>query len=157
MKRPHNTITSIYIEADVLEAHVRHMYEKYRQIEENEVRVDVQNCDGADVIIAAYGTCARVTKNVIKDAAKLGIKVGLIRPVTLWPFPKAAFEKYALTPKGFLTVEMSMGQMVEDVKLAVNGKNDVYFYGRTGGNVPAQKDILAEVVKIARGEGGEKR
>ena len=154
MKRPHNTITSIYIEADVLEAHVNHMYEKYREIERTEARVECFNCDDADVIIAAYGTCARVTRNVIKDAAKLGVKVGLIRPITLWPFPKAAFEKYAEVPKGFLTVEMSMGQMVEDVKLALNGRNHVSFYGRTGGNVPGQKDILGEVLKIARGEGG---
>ncbi len=158
MKREHNTITSIYIDPDVLEAHVNHMYEKYKVIEATEARVDVQNCDGADVIVAAYGTCARVTKNVIKDAAKLGIKVGLIRPITLWPFPKQAFEKYATTPKGFLTVEMSMGQMIEDVRLALNGKNTVEFYGRTGGNVPAQKAILEKVIKIARGEnngGGE--
>ena len=157
MKRPHNTITSIYIEADVLEAHVNHMYEKYREIERSETRVECFNCDGADVIIAAYGTCARVTRNVIKDAAKLGVKVGLIRPITLWPFPKAAFEKYAEVPKGFLTVEMSMGQMVEDVKLALNGRNSVAFYGRTGGNVPGQKDILNEVLKIARGEGGAEK
>ena len=157
MKRPHNTITSIYIEADVLEAHVNHMYEKYREIERSETRVECFNCDGADVIIAAYGTCARVTRNVIKDAAKLGVKVGLIRPITLWPFPKAAFEKYAEVPKGFLTVEMSMGQMVEDVKLALNGRNSVAFYGRTGGNVPGQKDILSEVLKIARGEGGAEK
>ncbi len=157
MKRPHNTITSIYIEADVLEAHVNHMYEKYREIERTEARVECFNCDGADVIIAAYGTCARVTRNVIKDAAKLGVKVGLIRPITLWPFPKAAFEKYAEVPKGFLTVEMSMGQMVEDVKLALNGRNHVSFYGRTGGNVPGQKDILNEVLKIARGEGGAEK
>jgi 2-oxoglutarate ferredoxin oxidoreductase subunit alpha len=157
MKRPHNTITSIYIEADVLEAHVNHMYEKYREIERTEARVECFNCDGADVIIAAYGTCARVTRNVIKDAAKLGVKVGLIRPITLWPFPKAAFEKYAEVPKGFLTVEMSMGQMVEDVKLALNGRNHVSFYGRTGGNVPGQKDILGEVLKIARGEGGAEK
>ena len=157
MKRPHNTITSIYIEADVLEAHVNHMYEKYREIERSETRVECFNCDGADVIIAAYGTCARVTRNVIKDAAKLGVKVGLIRPITLWPFPKAAFEKYAEVPKGFLTVEMSMGQMVEDVKLALNGRNHVSFYGRTGGNVPGQKDILGEVLKIARGEGGAEK
>lgn len=150
MKRDHNTITSIYIEADVLEAHVNKLYAKYKAIEEKETRVEVYNCDDADVIIAAYGTCARVVRNVIKDAAKLGIKVGLIRPITLWPFPKAAFEKYATVPKGFLTVEMSMGQMVEDVRLAVNGKNQVSFYGRTGGNVPAQKDILQEVLKIAK-------
>ncbi len=151
MKRDHNVITSIYIEADVLEAHVDKLYAKYKAIEENETRVEVYNCDDADVIVTAYGTCARVVRNVIKDAAKMGIKVGLIRPITLWPFPTAAFEQYASVPKGFLCVEMSKGQMIEDVRLALNGKNTVSFYGRTGGNVPAQKDILEEVLKIARG------
>ena len=151
MKRDHNVITSIYIEADVLEAHVEKLFAKYKAIEENETRVEVYNCDDADVIVTAYGTCARVVRNVIKDAARMGIKVGLIRPITLWPFPTAAFEQYASVPKGFLCVEMSKGQMIEDVRLALNGKNSVSFYGRTGGNVPAQKDILEEVLKIARG------
>lgn len=151
MKRDHNVITSIYIEADVLEAHVNKLFAKYKAIEEAETRVEVYNCDDADVIVTAYGTCARVVRNVIKDAAKLGVKVGLIRPITLWPFPTAAFEQYASVPKGFLCVEMSKGQMVEDVRLALNGKNTVAFHGRTGGNVPAQKDILEEVLKIAKG------
>lgn len=150
LKRDHNVITSIYIEADVLEAHVNKLYAKYKAIEENEARVEIFNCDDADVIVTAYGTCARVVRNVIKDAAKLGVKVGLIRPITLWPFPVEAFDRYATVPKGFLSVEMSMGQMVEDVRLALNGRNTVSFYGRTGGNVPAQKDILEEVLKIAR-------
>ena len=109
----------------------------------------IESIENADVIVSAYGTVARIVKNVIKDAAKEGIKVGLIRPITLWPFPVKSFEKYAETPKGFLTVEMSAGQMVEDVRLAVNGRNTVDFYGRTGGNVPAQSDILQKVREIA--------
>ncbi len=149
MEREHNVITSIYIEADVLEAHNNKLQAKYRAIESNETMVEEFNCDGADVIVTAYGTVARIVKNVIKDAAKEGIKVGLIRPITLWPFPSASFEKYAETPKGFLCVEMSAGQMVEDVKLAINGKNTVDFHGRTGGNVPSQKDILDIVREIA--------
>ncbi len=149
MKREHNVITSIYIEADVLEAHNNRLQEKYRSIQKNETMVEEYNCEGADVIVTAYGTVARIVKNVIKDAASEGIKVGLIRPVTLWPFPSASFVKYADTPKGFLTVEMSAGQMVEDVRLAVNGRNSVEFYGRTGGNVPEQKVILQKVRDIA--------
>ena len=149
MEREHNVITSIYIEADVLEAHNNKLQAKYRAIEANETMVEEFNCEGADVIVTAYGTVARIVKNVIKDAAKEGIKVGLIRPITLWPFPKASFEKYAETPKGFLCVEMSAGQMVEDVRLAINGKNSVDFHGRTGGNVPSQKDIMAIVREIA--------
>ena len=152
MKRKHNTITSIYIDPNVLEEHNRKLQAKYRKVEENETRVEVFNCDGADVIVTAYGTVSRIVKNVIKDAEKEGIKVGLIRPITLWPFPSATYEKYAETPKGFLTVEMSAGQMIEDVKLALNGKNKVYFHGRTGGNVPTQKDILQIVRDIAAGK-----
>ncbi len=149
MEREHNVITSIYIEADDLEAHNNRLQAKYREIEKAQVRAEIYNCDNADVIVAAYGTVARIVKNVIQDAAKEGIRVGLIRPITLWPFPKEAFERYAEVPKGFLTVEMSAGQMIEDVKLAVNGKNTVDFHGRTGGNVPAPKDILDKVREIA--------
>jgi len=151
MKREHNVVTSIYIDPNDLEAHNNKLQAKYRKITKNETKVEVYNCDGADVIIAAYGTIARIVKNVIKDAAKEGIKVGLIRPITLWPFPDEAFQKYAKVPKGFLTVEMSAGQMIQDVKLAINGQNTVAFHGRTGGNVPEQKDILAEIRKIAGG------
>ncbi len=151
MEREHNIITSIYIEADTLEAHNNKLQAKYREIEAKETLVEEFNCDNADVIVTAYGTVARIVKNVIKDAEKEGIKVGLIRPITLWPFPKASFEKYATTPKGFLCVEMSAGQMVEDVRLAINGKNTVDFYGRTGGNVPLPDEIMEVIRRIAKG------
>jgi 2-oxoglutarate ferredoxin oxidoreductase subunit alpha len=150
MKREHNYITSIYIDPDELEAHNNKLQAKYRDVEANHTMVETYNCDGADVIVTAYGTVARIVKNVIKEAAKEGIKVGLIRPITLWPFPAAAFRQYADTPKGFLCVEMSTGQMLEDVRLALNGKNTVEFHGRTGGHVPDQKDILDLVRKIAK-------
>jgi 2-oxoglutarate ferredoxin oxidoreductase subunit alpha len=148
MEREHNVVTSIYIEPEVLEAHNNKLQAKYREIEKNEVRVESYNCEGADVIVAAYGSVARIVKNVIKDAAKEGIKVGLIRPITLWPFPVAEFDKYANVPKAFLTVEMSAGQMVEDVRLAVNGRKEVFFHGRTGGMVPTQKEILEKIKQI---------
>jgi 2-oxoglutarate ferredoxin oxidoreductase subunit alpha len=148
MKRDHNIVTSIYIKAEDLEAHNIKLQNKYRLIEKNEVRVEVYNCDGADIIITAFGTVARIVKNVIKTAAKEGIKVGLIRPITLWPFPVEAFEKYAAVPKSFLSVEMNAGQMVEDVRLAVNGKNKVEFLGRLGGMVPTQKEILDKVKEL---------
>ncbi len=148
MKREHNVITSIYIDPEVLEAHNRKLQEKYRLIEENEVRVEEYNCENADVIVVAFGTVARIVKNVIKTAEKEGIKVGLIRPVTLWPFPVKTFEKYATVPKAFLTVEMNAGQMLEDVKLAVNGKNKVDFLGRMGGMVPTQKEILDKIKEL---------
>lgn len=150
MKRDHNIITSIYIDPEVLEKHNLKLQEKYRKIAENETRVEAYNCDGADVIVAAYGTVARIIKNVIKTAEKEGIKVGLIRAITLWPFPAAAFEKYAEVPQAFLTVEMSSGQMVEDVRLAVNGKRPVHFLGRMGGMIPTQKEILEKIREILK-------
>lgn len=148
MQRESNDITSIYIQPEVLEKHNQKLQAKYRQIEQNEVRVETYNCENADIIVTAYGTVARIIKNVIKMAEKEGIKVGLIRPITLYPFPNAAFEKYAETPKAFLSVELSSGQMVEDVRLAVNGKCPVHFYGRMGGMVPSQQEILDEIKKI---------
>lgn len=150
MKREQNIITSIYIDPEVLERHNLKLQEKYRLIEQNEVRVDVSNCDGADVIVAAYGITARIVKNVIKMAKNEGIKVGLIRPITLWPFPVKTFEEYAGVPKAFLTVELSAGQMIEDVRLALNGKKPVYFHGRMGGMLPTQQEILDKIKEILK-------
>jgi 2-oxoglutarate ferredoxin oxidoreductase subunit alpha len=111
------------------------------------------NCDSHnDLILVAYGTTSRICKNVIKMAEKEGLKLGLIRPITLWPFPVEAFEQMMnKTEHGFLAVEMSNGQMVEDVRLAVNGKQPVEFYGRSGGMVPDPSDILDVVNSIVRG------
>ena len=150
MGREHNTITSIYIEPEVLEKFNQKLQTKYALISKNEVRVETYNCEDADVIIAAYGTVARIVKNVIKIAEKEGIKVGLIRPITLWPFPDQAFKKYADKVKAFLSVELSAGQMVEDVRLAVNGKKPVYFHGRMGGMIPTQKEILEKIKDILK-------
>ena len=148
MEREQNIITSIYIDPEVLENHNLKLQRKYKTIEENEKRVEIFNCEGADIIITAFGTVARIIKNVIKMAEKESIKVGLIRPITLWPFPNEAFEKYATVPKAFLSVELNAGQMVEDVRLAVNGKNEVFFYGRMGGMLPTQREILDKVKEI---------
>ena len=150
----HNTITSIYIDPDDLEAKNRELQAKYREIEEKEVMVETMNIEDAEVVITAYGTCSRICKNVIRQAAELGIKVGMVRPITLWPFPTKEIAKVADMPsvKGFLDVELSSGQMIEDVRLAVNGKKPVYFHGRMGGNLPTQKEILDEIVKIHKGE-----
>ncbi len=150
MQRESNDVTSIYINPEVLEKHNLKLQAKYRQIEQNEVRYEAYNCENADIIVTAYGTIARIIKNVIKSAEQEGIKVGLIRPITLWPFPTAAFEQYAETPKAFLSVELSAGQMVEDVRLAVNGKRPVHFYGRMGGMVPSQKEILNKIKEILK-------
>ncbi len=148
LKREHNTIQSIYIQPEVLEEHNKKLQAKYKLIEENEVRVESYNCGNADIIVTAFGTTARIVNNVIKMAKKEGINVGLIRPISLWPFPVKEFEKYAEVPKAFLSVELNAGQMVEDVRLAVNGKRPVYFYGRMGGMIPTQQEILDQIKQI---------
>ncbi|MHB1453706.1 MAG: 3-methyl-2-oxobutanoate dehydrogenase subunit VorB [Saccharofermentanales bacterium] len=144
----HHTITSIYIQPEILEALNNRLQSKYRVIERDEVRVEVMNCEDAEIIITAFGTCARIAKNVIKDAAKLGIKVGLIRPITLWPFPVEAIAAAAQqsSVKFFFDLELNAGQMVEDVRLAVDGCRPVHFYGRTGGMMPSQQEVLDQIL-----------
>ena len=149
----HNTVTSIYIDPDDLEAKNNELSAKYKYIEENEVRYEEIGTDDAEVVLIAYSTCSRICKNVIKQAAEMGIKVGMIRPITLWPFPSKVISEVAdkANVKAFLDVELSQGQMVEDVKLAVLGKKPVHFFGRNGGNLPSQKEILDEIIKIREG------
>lgn len=147
--RPRNIINSLYIDPKELEDVVNKIYNKYEIIEEKEVRFEEYNAEQADIIVAAYGTTARIIKGII-DRGDIGIKIGLIRPITVWPFPYLPFVKYADKNhvKAFLSVEMSKGQMVEDVKIGVNGKKPVYFYGRTGGMVPTPNDIVKEIKRI---------
>ncbi len=154
MKREHNVITSIYIDPEVLEAHNNKLQAKYKKIIKNETRVEECNTENADIIVTAYGTVARIIKNVIKEAANAKIKVGLIRPISLWPFPDEAFIRNAEHTKAFLSVELSAGQMVEDVRLAVNGRKPVYFYGRTGGMIPTEKEVLDKIKDILEKQGG---
>ena len=152
-RKEHNTITSIYIDPDVLEAKNIELQEKYKVIEENEVRYEAYGLEDAEIVITAFSTCSRISKNVIRQAAEMGIKVGMIRPITLWPFPsKIINETAALSNvKAFLDVELNAGQMIEDVRLAVNGQKPVYFHGRMGGNLPTQKEILDKIVEIHKG------
>jgi len=147
MKREHNTITSIYIDPDTLEAHNLKLQAKYREIEKNEVSVEEYNCENADIIVTAYGSVSRIVKNVIAMAEKEGIKVGLVRPKTLWPFPYESVNKAAAqdSVKGVLCTELSAGQMLDDVKIAVNGLKPIEFHGRLGGNLPTQQEILDKI------------
>ncbi|MBQ7033488.1 MAG: 3-methyl-2-oxobutanoate dehydrogenase subunit VorB [Clostridia bacterium] len=151
-KRERNIINSLYIEAADLEKLVLERYERYKEVEKNEVKWEEYMTEDAEYIIAAYGTIARVAKTAVHALREEGIKAGLIRPITLWPFPSAAFANAAETVKGFLSVEMSMGQMVEDVRLAVNGKKPVEFFGRTGGIVPTPDEICDAVRKMKEGK-----
>ena len=152
MKRERNIINSLFMAPEELEDLIRERQKRYDIIERDEVMVEEINVDGADIVVTAYGTIARVVKNAKIIAEQQGIKVGIIRPITLWPFPKQAFAKATASKKPVLCVEMSMGQMVEDVRLAVNGAVPVHFYGRTGGVVPAPEDIAAEIKKITGGD-----
>ncbi|HHT50354.1 MAG TPA: 3-methyl-2-oxobutanoate dehydrogenase subunit VorB [Eubacteriaceae bacterium] len=146
-------INSLYIEAEACEQMNLKLQAKYREIQKNEIKFETFGTEGAEIILSAYGITSRVTKNAIKILEKEGIKAGMVRPITLWPFPYKEFEKAAEidSVKAFLSIEMSMGQMVEDVRLGVNGKKPVYFYGRAGGVVPEPLEIVEEVKKILGG------
>jgi 2-oxoglutarate ferredoxin oxidoreductase subunit alpha len=146
-----NIVNSLYLDPQELEDHNIKLQKKYDEITKNEIRYDTYNCDDADIILVAYGTTARIVQDVIPMAAEQGIKLGLIKPITLWPFPYDVFKEYSDSAKAFLSVEMSMGQMVEDVKLAVNGKKPVHFYGRSGGMIPTPEGILGKVNEILGG------
>lgn len=152
-RREHNVINSLFLDPEECEKHNFKLKAKYDEIEKHEVRYEMYNCDSdCQLILVAYGTTARVCKNAIKMADKEGMKIGLLRPITLWPFPNEAFEKVVdKTRYGFLSVEMSMGQMVEDVRLAVNGRKPVNFYGRSGGMVPSPGEIVDRAKQIISG------
>ena len=150
MERNHNIVTSLFLNPDELEALVVERYERYKVVEENEVMYEEYMMDDAEICIAAFGIAARIAKNAINEARKQGIKVGLIRPITLWPFPTAPFKKAAEQVKEIISVELSMGQMIEDVKLASECKVPVTLYSRTGGMIPSPEQVL-EAIKKANG------
>ena len=150
MEREHNIVTSLFLNPDELEALVVERYDRYKVVEENEVMYEEYMMDDAEICIAAFGIAARIAKNAINEARKQGIKVGLIRPITLWPFPVAPFKKAADKVKEIISVELSMGQMIEDVKLASECKVPVTLCSRTGGMIPSPEQVL-EAIKKANG------
>ncbi len=153
MKREHNIINSLFLKPEELEKTNFERYERYELIKQNEVRYESYLMDDAEICIAAFGIAARVSKNAIDEARKQGIKVGMIRPITLWPFPEKAFADAAEQVKSFISVELSMGQMIEDVRLSVNGKAPVTLCNRTGGMIPSPEQVLAAIIEAA-GKGG---
>ncbi len=155
MKRKRNIVNSLYLTPEELERLNNEREERYNTVKANEVMYEEYMAEDADVILVAYGTIARVAMSTVNTMRENGIKAGLIRPITLWPFPDEIIEKRAEKAKLILTVEMSQGQMVEDVKLAANGKAPVYFYGRNGGMVPEPEAIIAEVEKLLKEQKGE--
>ena len=144
--RKPNIITSLELQPEVMEQRNIHLQEKYQTIRENEVRYETKHCEDADYIIVAFGSIARICLKTQEMARAEGIKVGLIRPITLWPFPSQVIADYARKVKGIISVELNAGQMVEDIRLAVNGAIDVKFYGRLGGIVPTPDEVL-DVIK----------
>jgi pyruvate/2-oxoacid:ferredoxin oxidoreductase alpha subunit len=141
-----NVITSIHLDPDLLEAHNRKLQEKYRQAERAEQRSEGYRLDDAEEIFVAYGIVARVLRTTVDQAREQGIRAGLLRPITLWPFPVDAIEKLVPQARAFHAVELSDGQMVRDVRLALDGRRPTTFYGRSGGVVPSSEELL-EVLK----------
>jgi pyruvate/2-oxoacid:ferredoxin oxidoreductase alpha subunit len=143
-----NLISSIYLAPDDLEAHVRKLEQKYEEIARTEVRFEEYRIEGAEYVAVAYGIVSRILESAIDMARDKGIKIGMLRPITLWPFPQQRLRELAQNVKGMLVVEMSTGQMVDDVRLAVEGRTPVRLYGRVGGNVPGAQEIYEQIVKL---------
>jgi pyruvate/2-oxoacid:ferredoxin oxidoreductase alpha subunit len=145
-----NLITSLFLDNDALEAHQGHLEAKYRRAQEREVRAEEWRTEDAEIVLTGYGIVARILKAVAAEARELGLKVGVLRPITLFPFPSAHFQRLAKSAQVFVTVEMSNGQMVDDVRLALNGARPVEFFSRVGGNVPSHEEVLRIVKDQAR-------
>jgi 2-oxoglutarate ferredoxin oxidoreductase subunit alpha len=145
--RERNIITSLNLDSAVQERHNHHLQAKYREIEENEVRFEEFQCEDAEYLYIAYGSSSRIAQKSVQLARAKGIKAGLLRPITLFPFPKKRIAELADKVKGMLTIEMSAGQMVEDVRLAVNGKIPVDHYGRMGGMIPSPEEVVNALEK----------
>lgn len=146
--RPKARFSSVFMDAAKCEEHNNHLQEKYRLIRENEIRVECVDTEDADVILTAYGTTARICTTVKRIAAQNGIKVGLVRPITVWPFPYQAVYDACQRAKAVLCVEMAAGQMLDDVKIALNGSKRVDLYYRLGGMMPKARDIYQKIVNL---------
>ena len=140
--RQPNVITSLELKPEVMEQRNLHLQAKYQQIRDNEVRYEATGCEDADYLIVSFGSAARISEKAIELAHKEGLKVGLFRPITLWPFPSQQIAEAARGKKGVLVVEINAGQMVEDVRLAINGEEKVEHFGRLGGIVPEPEEIV---------------
>ncbi len=148
MARPHNVVNSLYLTAEDLDALNRERYERYAVIKEREQEAECYRTEDADIVLVAYGASARIARSAVNAARDQGIKAGLVRPITLWPFPERAVDAQVDGAKAFLVVEMSMGQMVEDVRLVAEGRVPVEFYGRAGGVIPTPDEVLAAIVAL---------
>ena len=151
-KRKHNIVNSLYLQPDILEKKNFERYEKYKAVEENEALYESYMMDDADLCVVAFGIASRVAKNAVVAARAEGIKAGLIRPITVWPFPKKAISQAADQVKSFVSVELNMGQMVEDIQLASGCRRPVSLCNRVGGMIPSPDQVLESIRKAAKGE-----
>jgi 2-oxoglutarate/2-oxoacid ferredoxin oxidoreductase subunit alpha len=151
--RERNIVNSLYLKPDELERTNFERFERYERIKAEEQRAETYLTEDADIVVVAFGACARIGRSAVKKAREAGLKVGLIRPITLWPYPTRAIESVTGSAKAILTVEMNMGQMVDDVRLAVNGRIPVAFFGRAGGIIPTPAEVLDEITRLAESVG----
>ena len=151
-ERKHNVVNSLYLKPDELEVKNFERFERYKIVEENEPMWEEYMMEDAEYCVVAFGIASRVAKNAVVAARAEGIKVGLIRPITLWPFPKAALAKAADQVKGFISVELSMGQMIEDIRLYTGCKKPVGLCNRCGGMIPSPDEVLDSIRKATKGE-----
>ncbi len=141
-RRKPNTINSLRLDPGELEKHNQRLQAKYREVEKKEVRHESYRTEDAEIVFVSYGTSSRIVRNAVEELRNQGVPAGLIRPITLWPFPIGAFDELPESTKGLFTVEMSEGQMIDDVKIASNGRWPLGFHGRSGGMIPVQRDIV---------------
>ena len=152
MQRKHHIVNSLYLNPEVLEQKNMERFARYAEIEKEEARYESFLMEDAEYCVVAFGIAARVSKNAVVAARKEGIKVGLIRPITLWPFPKEVLAKAADRVKGFVSVELSMGQMIEDVKLSIECRRPVLLCNRTGGMIMSPDEVLNSIRALCGGE-----
>ncbi len=156
MRRQHNVVNSLYLTPTELEQKNRDRFARYEQIKATQQRQELMMCDDAELVVVAFGAASRIARTAVRAARKQGMKVGLLRPITLWPYPTDAVEQcLANGARKFLSVELNMGQMVQDVELAVKGRADVSFYGRTGGVLPTPEEVLDAIEESYNAKAGE--
>ncbi|TLM79480.1 MAG: 3-methyl-2-oxobutanoate dehydrogenase subunit beta, partial [Actinobacteria bacterium] len=148
-KREHNIVNSLHLKPEVLEETNIERFERYDRIKATAQRAEEYLTNDADIVVVAFGASSRIARSAVNKARAAGIKVGLVRPITLWPFPVDAIERATSSAKAILVVEMNMGQMVDDVRLAVNGRLPVEFFGRAGGIIPTPAETLAAIERLA--------
>ena len=151
MQRKHNIVNSLYLVPEELEKTNFERYERYKKVEENEVRYESFMMEDAEICVVAFGIAARVSRNAVVEARKQGIKAGMIRPITIWPFPKAPIAEASKHVKSFISVELSMGQMIEDVALASECRVPVTLCNRAGGMIPSPDEVFDSIKKAAGG------